>query len=48
VSPELHGREYLEVWDKTMELILKGNNNIGICTDHPDKFATAMGAKYVS
>jgi len=48
VSPELHGREYLKVWDKTMELILKGNNNIGICTDHPDKFAATMGATYVS
>jgi glycerophosphoryl diester phosphodiesterase len=48
VSPELHGREYLRVWDKTMELILKGNDNIGICTDYPDKFAATIGARYVS
>ena len=47
VSPELHGREYLKVWDKTMESILKGNHNIGICTDYPHEFAASLGVNYV-
>lgn len=38
VSPELHGRDHLKVWDEVSQEILKGNRNLGICTDFPDEF----------
>jgi hypothetical protein len=36
VSPELHGREYSNVWEIFLNLA-KEVENIGICTDFPLK-----------
>lgn len=38
VSPELHGREYLKVWDVVAGEIGNSNPNVGICTDKPIDF----------
>lgn len=38
VSPELHSREYLNVWDVVAEEILSSNPNVAICTDMPAEF----------
>ena len=38
VSPELHGREYMEKWMIYKELNkIKGIDNVYLCTDFPDK-----------
>lgn len=42
VSPELHGRQHLKVWDKVIEQISDGNHNLGVCTDLPDEFLRAF------
>ena len=42
VSPELHGRQHLKVWDKVVEQISDGNHNLGVCTDFPDEFLGAF------
>jgi glycerophosphoryl diester phosphodiesterase len=39
VSPELHNREHLKVWDYVSNLMATGNMNVGICTDYPEKFS---------
>lgn len=38
VSPELHKREYRFAWEAVLSEMLNTNENIGICTDNPDKF----------
>lgn len=38
VSPELHQREHRVAWDAVLSEILSANENVGICTDSPDKF----------
>ncbi len=42
VSPELHGRQHLQVWEKVFEQISIGNPNLGVCTDFPDEFLEAF------
>ena len=42
VSPELHGRQHLKVWDKVIQQISNGNPNLGVCTDLPDEFLGAF------
>ena len=38
VSPELHKREYLTLWDSLRPLSKqKEYNNLLLCTDHPDQ-----------
>jgi hypothetical protein len=38
VSPELHSREYLNVWDVVAAEISGCNPNVAICTDKPTEF----------
>ena len=38
VSPELHNRQYAQVWDLLREEINGGNLNLGVCTDYPSQF----------
>ena len=38
VSPELHGRSHLQMWNNLSALITDPVSNIGICTDYPEKF----------
>jgi len=38
VSPELHQREYAQVWSHVLDEMLSGNQNIAICTDFPEEF----------
>lgn len=38
VSPELHKRDYLDVWQVVSSEFKAGNTNLAICTDFPDKF----------
>jgi hypothetical protein len=38
VSPELHQREYAQVWNQVLDEMSSGNHNIAICTDFPDEF----------
>lgn len=38
VSPELHQRECRFAWEAVLSEMLNTNENIGICTDNPDKF----------
>ena len=38
VSPELHKREYRVAWEAVLSEMLNANENVGICTDNPDKF----------
>jgi hypothetical protein len=42
VSPELHGREFLKVWEKFSSLA-KEVESIGICTDFPHQLASSLG-----
>ncbi len=42
VSPELHGREFLNVWEEFSGLT-KEVESIGICTDFPDQLAFNLG-----
>jgi glycerophosphoryl diester phosphodiesterase len=36
VSPELHGRDFENVWNYFEELVDDGISNVSICTDYPD------------
>ena len=38
VSPELHKRNYSNVWQTVSDELKAGNPNVAICTDFPDKF----------
>jgi hypothetical protein len=38
VSPELHARESLRVWDAVAKEIINSNPNVGLCTDLPMEF----------
>jgi glycerophosphoryl diester phosphodiesterase len=42
VSPELHGREFLNVWEEFSGLT-KEVESIGICTDFPNQLASNLG-----
>ena len=42
VSPELHGREFLLVWEEFSKLAQEVEN-IGICTDFPLQLASSLG-----
>lgn len=42
VSPELHGREFLLVWEEFSKLTQEVEN-IGICTDFPLQLASSLG-----
>jgi hypothetical protein len=37
VSPELHGRDYRQAWDWILRKKIEGNENVSICTDHPNE-----------
>lgn len=38
VSPELHARPFNSAWEAICIEMMKGNENLGICTDFPDQF----------
>jgi hypothetical protein len=42
VSPELHGRDFLLVWEEFSKLVQEVEN-IGICTDFPLQLASSLG-----
>jgi hypothetical protein len=42
VSPELHGRDYSQMWGNLCGLLSKDLDNIGICTDRPLEFLEFM------
>jgi hypothetical protein len=42
VSPELHGREFLNVWEEFSSLT-KEIESIGICTDFPNQLTSNLG-----
>ncbi len=44
VSPELHGRDFLNVWEEFSGLT-KEVESIGICTDFPNQLASNLGMK---
>lgn len=44
VSPELHKRDFTNVWDKALMMRLSGLD-ISICTDFPNELASAAGIK---
>tara|TARA_Y100000296_G_C5140876_1_gene240918 strand:- start:667 stop:1308 length:642 start_codon:yes stop_codon:yes gene_type:complete len=37
VSPELHGRDYLNDWEKIKNYLPINSNELSLCTDYPDK-----------
>ncbi len=42
VSPELHGRPYLRMWDKLASAPWRDNDNVMLCTDHPAAAVEAL------
>jgi glycerophosphoryl diester phosphodiesterase len=41
VSPELHGRDHLDLWDKILSL--RGNDRLILCTDYPIQAKSFFG-----
>lgn len=44
VSPELHGRPHLEVWERWAEIPRSSGRNIYLCTDHPEAARELFGS----
>ncbi len=42
VSPELHGREFLNVWEQ-FSILTREVESIGICTDFPHQLSSTLG-----
>ncbi len=42
VSPELHAREFSEVWEE-FSILTKEVESIGICTDFPHQLSSSLG-----
>ena len=46
VSPELHGRSYLEFWKELLSFSIVDDHGFGICTDHAEAFAQFVKEKF--
>jgi glycerophosphoryl diester phosphodiesterase len=43
VSPELHGRDFENVWNYFEELVHDGISNVSLCTDYPNQVLERVG-----